>query len=42
LRKWIKGQSDLDALMRTQALIYFTQELPNRKQLLTGSKQISN
>jgi len=39
LRKWIKGQSDLDALMRTQALIYFTQELPNRKQLLTGSKQ---
>lgn len=42
LRKWIKEQSDLDALMRTQALIYFALELPNRKQLLTGSKQIPN
>lgn len=39
LRRWIKKHSALDVLMRTQALIYFPQELPTRKQLLSGSKQ---
>ena len=41
LRKWIKNQSDLEPLVRTQALIYFSRNLPNRKQLLAGVTQIS-
>ena len=41
LCKWIKNQSDLESLVRTQALIYFSHNLPNRKQLLVGVTQIS-
>ena len=41
LRQWIRSQSDLENLIRTQALIYFSLNLPTRKQLLTGVAQIS-
>jgi CHAD domain-containing protein len=39
LREWIKQQSDLETSIRTQALIYFTPDLPQRKQLIAGSAQ---
>lgn len=39
LRRWVKNQSDLDPSVRTQALIYFENRLPHRKELLAGSSQ---
>jgi len=40
LRTWIKKQTDLDPLVKTQALIYFAPNLPTKKQLLGGAVQI--
>lgn len=39
LREWIKQEPDLEPSIRTQALIYFTPDLPQRKQLLNGARQ---